>query len=207
MSRPLDDTKFAPFAPGKLREFDNKLYQHADSGQVVHAKPEFVETGAEAHARLLQTKKLLEELPDKYGIDVVDFYPIVGHKQGRNIGSIVVSNFIDGKKFGVNRLAEQLTDEEQRAAVSLLYRLTNYVKDKHNKQEPFLSDIGSIEQYMYNPETANFVMNDPEAKYGEGYAAEGMMLSNMSLWAKGLLPHDEFVEWHSDAIEAIRPAA
>ncbi len=152
--------------------------------------------------RLSKVRSLFKELKDDFHVPHAGFEPIIGHYRDRQIGYVAVSDYKDGIESTSDHA---LAEVARPAARRLLFNLTNYLLTKHASEELFLSDIGHIGQYIYEPDQDEMILVDMDPYASSGYAAEGMMLSNMNLWAKDVLEPEEFAAWHRDMVEEVRP--
>lgn len=210
--------KNAPLQPEKLQLDPSSTtgvrYFHADKpGTVIKTTGDFEyddegyaysgeELKNETVKGLRKAKQLFRELTDDYKVKTAGFEPVMGHTYERNVGAIYVTAKIAGESYSPT---DTIPDDKLPAAQQLLKRLTRYLLDKHTEEGQFLSDIGSIEQYVFDPESQDFVLVDIDPYISQGYKAEGNMLSNMSIWATRVLQPEEFEAWHSEMVAQIKP--
>lgn len=203
--------KNAPFRPEKFDNLpeapDKMLYKYGDKN-VIRGNGEFGFGKTKKEKRqltqvgLVAARKLFTELEDNYGIKTAGFAPVVGHYRDSDVGAIIVSRRIDGEHY---KPSEKLEGDKAKAAKNLLGKLTTYLLDNHTKQVDFLTDVGSLEQYVYKPSSKEYILADTDPYFGQGYVEEGMMLSNISSWARQILEPNEFEQWHNYAVNAIKP--
>lgn len=182
------------------------LFGHRDNtGQVIRWSDEFgygqkrPEKTQTVHEGLKKAKDLFEELTDKYRIATAGFYPVVGHFRERNVGSIIVSKWAEGEgpiieEDGRSRI-ERATEEQKPAARLLFNKLTGYLTYKVQKGEPFLSDIGLLSQYRYNPNKDDFVLIDVDPYFDTGPESALLMIKQMKAWAPSVLDQNELTNW------------
>lgn len=86
------------------------------------------------------------------------------------------------------------TDKEK-AALELLDKLTDYLLSSRDEEVDFLIDIGSLEKYVYDTETSEYILAEKNPQVGSGYHAEGMMLQDLTKWAPELLSEVDYQQW------------
>lgn len=144
---------------------------------------------------LKRAGKLFAELQGKYGIETVGFRPVVARFGSQNIGGMIVSDKINGE---FHEEGAELPANRRPAAQRLLSRLSRYIVDKHRTQEPFLSDIASLEQYLYMPEKDEFVLVDIDPYIDTSANWERLFFEHTEEWAKHTLDGYEFADWQQD---------
>ena len=152
-----------------------------------------------SHADLLKAGQLFDELENKYNINHVGFAPFLTESKGLPTPG-VVSKRVDGKVFGESTVSE-LSEAPKVATGKLADKLIDYLEDKAESGEPFLTDIFRIDQFTFDAQNDEFVLHDMD-----------IYMSNNNLYIVNAIPHirefavvalheDDYEMWNKRAME------
>lgn len=152
-----------------------------------------------SHTDLLKAGQLFEELSSKYSINHVGFAPFLAESNGLPTPG-VVSSRVDGRVFGESTISE-LSGEPKVAAGKLANKLIDYLEDKSESGEPFLTDIFRIDQFTYDVQNDEFVLHDMDIYMSNNNLYIVNAIPHIREFAVVALPKDDYEIWNKRAKE------
>jgi hypothetical protein len=165
----------APFKSGEIQpsEWSPVLHEHLDyKYSIIRTNIEFGlekdDPVGETITGLRKSIKLYDELEKSYSIPHAGFRPIVGEINSGEIGAYILTDKIEGYGYRPPEGQEKsefletlrLRPEHTTAGTKLLQNLSDYWTDKVQNEHEMLTDIYSIDQYIYDQATNKFVLVD-----------------------------------------------
>ncbi len=199
---PIDVDKLSPMNSSDL------LFEHpATPNKIVRFSSEFG-FGEEGEAQIAATLEglktvqgLYSELESAYSIKTAGFYPSVTQTNRGGAETMIVSNRVEGRGFTSN---DMLPDDIKPAAAKLFDNLSAYISSKRTQNQPFLSDIFGIEQYVYDEKQQDFVLVDTDPYYGENAGNDtkyAWSLHELATWAGQVLDPEAIKNWQEKMVE------
>ena len=212
----------SPFQSGEIisSELSTVLYEHAaHPDKLIRQHIEFgLEEANPIEATLNGLRKSIElfnDLESNYGIAHVGFQPVIGELPSGDVAAYIVSDRIDGygympapdqeKKTYLENLT--IKPEHKPAGIALLQSLSDYWTDKVANHKDMLTDIFSIDQYVYEPTSGEFVLVDMDPLFAETSQMKDEVESQWVLTytgnklqtlAKALLDSHELEVWQKE---------
>lgn len=161
------------------------------------------ENKQEIYSRAIKVSQQLNELDVMYGIPNAGYVPFFLKAKDTlgidsdNLQVAVYSPDIAGAK--VSREDTERNPVYRQAATELLGQLSKYVYDKYASDESMLTDIFSLEQYVYSDLRRKFVLKEvcSEVKDDEYYKHEAVVM-HLEPLAALLLDPQEYTVWADD---------
>lgn len=152
-------------------------------------------------------RELFDELEQTYRIPHAGFMPFVfksgDFKSSGRPRMGIVSSFIEGEVL--EDKGDISNPAHKQAATELLYKLTDYVTAKFEKDEPMLTDIFKLSQYVFDEKRREFVLIDTEpyieedeyykhfvtVKYLRPFAERVLDKQSLQAWGDRMQPLEE----------------
>ena len=165
----------SPFQSGEINssEWSPVLHEHSahpDTLIRTHGEFGFDEEDpiAATTEGLRESIKLFTDLENNYGIRHAGFQPVIGQLPSGHVGAYIITDKIEGHSYRPEPSQEKsdyleslrLNPEHIPAGIALLQSLSSYWKDKVGNRDAMLTDIFSIDQYVYDQSNDKFVLVD-----------------------------------------------
>lgn len=189
----------SPFQNGETpSELSNVLFEHAvqpDSLIRIHTEFGIDQDNpvSATYEGLRKSRELFTELESNYGIKHAGFHPVIGELPSGDTAGYIVSDKIEGYAYK-NDPGQDKTDyletliiqpEHIPAAIALLQSLSDYWTDKVSTGDDMLTDIFSIDQYIYDPTTDEFVLVDMDPYFVDKSQMKDELQSQMVIGYSG----------------------
>lgn len=106
-----------------------------------------------------QSKELLRELSESYGVPIVAYHEIIGSNDQGEAGVYQVTDKLEGSNL-TDTLRDQDANLQPQAVEPVLLNLMSYLSDKHQNGQPMMRDVFDGGQYVFDQKTHEIALID-----------------------------------------------